>query len=351
MKPRRYQVTESLGKTQADLLAVRRSWSNCIGHRFGPAIFAFAVTSGTRSTPAIAQPMAAPRSSSQATPTGRSIEDWTYYGLSKWHVDKRDPDRSIPTAQQRDANPLEYGYFLMDVSDLAEGAIKRGNHLEAIKYYKTLTKAVPERAVSYRKVCISYQALGDWQSALTYCAIALTRAGTLVEDFERYARITLDMKPTFTPQDGEQLDAVAEHLRAQFPKATLADEMVCETGLKLQDNKRMKQCTDRLAASAPKNARTLTYQWAYALQRGDAREARQIIDKARQQGVPAAAVQNMVEGTDRYINSTHWSWLRNRTTWVGLILLVFAGWVFRSVSARRRLNAETTKIAQASQSL
>ncbi len=351
MKPQRYQETSSLDETNTksaesyELAAMRCRKSNWIGRcGFSPAILVFVTGLAIWPTPAIGQPMAAPR----PPPSSNSIGDWIYHGLSKWPVDRRDPDGSIPTPQQRDANPLEYGYFLMDVSDLAEGALKRGNHLEAIKYYKTLTKAVPERAVSYRKVCISYQALGDWQSALTYCAVALTRAGTLVEDFERYARITLDMKPTFTAQDGEQLDAVASHLRSQFPKATLADEIVCETGLKLQDNKRMKQCTDSLAASAPKSARTLTYQWAFALQRGDTRAAHQIIDSARQLGVPTAAVQNMVDGTDKYLSSTRWRWVRNQTTWVGLILLVFVGWVFRSVFVRRRQGTNTTKIAQAS---
>ena len=127
------------------------------------------------------------------TATSKPQDAWTYYGLSKWHVDKREPVRSIPSPQQRDRNPLEFGYFLMDVSDLAEAALKRGNHAEAIVYFKTLAAAVPENAVSYRKICKSYQALEDWQDALVYCKEALTKQATFVGDFTRYADIMLRM--------------------------------------------------------------------------------------------------------------------------------------------------------------
>lgn len=259
---------------------------------------------------------------------------WTYYGLSKWHIDKRDPERSIPSPEQRDANPIEFGYFLMDVSDLAELAVKHNNHVEAITYFKMLAKAVPEKAVSYRKVCISYQALGDWQNALAFCKEALSKEGTFVEDFSRYSQIMLQMKPNFTSEDGADLDGVAEHLRAQMPDDTLADEITCDVGLKLQDNNRMRDCTAWLAAKAPDSAKTLTYQWAYALQRGDMAAARSIIDKAKRLSVSPAVIRTLEGGMVKFKHSDRLGWLHNR--WVRLGVLTLALGILAVSFARRR---------------
>jgi tetratricopeptide (TPR) repeat protein len=269
--------------------------------------------------------------------------EWTYYGLSKWHIDKRDPERSIPSSEQRDANPIEFGYFLMDVSDLAEFAIQRKNYAESVPYYKTLIKAVPDRAVSYRKVCISYQVLGDWQNALSYCKEALSKEGTFVEDFARYAQIALQMKPNFTSQDGADLDAVAEHLRGQMSSDdTLADEIICDVGLKLQDNNRMKECTARLAVKAPDATKTLTYQWAYALQRGDPAAARKIIDKAKHLPVPPAVIRNLEEGVSKFTRAHRLDWVQNRWVRLGALMLVLLGIFGVSRLTRRRRLVVTT---------
>jgi tetratricopeptide (TPR) repeat protein len=261
---------------------------------------------------------------------------WTYYGLSKWHVDKRDPERSVPSAQQRDANPLEFGYFLMDVSDLAEAALKRNDHKEAVVYFKTLVKAVPERAVSYRKACASYQALGDLQNASAFCKSALLKEGAYVQDFAQFALILLQMKPTFTMQDATDLDAVVEHLRAQLPKDSMADEIACDIALKLQDSERFEACTNHLRSIAPDSAKTLTFEWAYALQRGDTKAAEQIIRKAKQVGVPPTVVQNLEAGLAKFSKLRRWAWLSNRSVQFGVGLSAAALAILGAILAKRR---------------
>jgi tetratricopeptide (TPR) repeat protein len=259
------------------------------------------------------------------------------YGLSKWHIDRRDPERSIPSPAQRDANPVEFGYFLMDVSDVAEAAIKRGNHAEAIVYFKTLAQAVPEKAVSYRKVCISYQALHDWQNAAAYCKEALSKEGTMVEDFSRYAEILLTMKPAFTEQDGGELDTVVQHLRAELPKDTLPDEIACDVGLKLKDNARMQECTQRLIALAPDNGKTITYQWAYALQVGNVPEARRMIAKARQLSLSPQTITTLEKGLHNYSRSQYLDWLYNKNLRIGIFLAALAAVGIAALLKRRRL--------------
>lgn len=261
---------------------------------------------------------------------------WTYYGLSKWHIDKREPERSVPSPQQRDANPLEFGYFLMDVSDLAEAALKRNDHKEAVVYFKTLVKAVPERAVSYRKACVSYQALGDWQNTIAFCKAALSKEGAYVQDFAQFALILLQMKPTFTMQDATDLDAVVEHLHTQLPKDSMADEIACDVALKLQDSKRFEACTNHLRSIAPDSAKTLTFEWAYALQRGDTKAANQIIQKAKEVGVPPTVVQNLEVGLAKFSKLRRWAWLRNRSVQFGIGLSVAALAVLGAILAKRR---------------
>jgi len=285
---------------------------------------------------------------SSGGPTPEASSDpsaaWTYYGLSKWHVDKRDPERSVPTPEQRDANPLEFGYFLMDVSDLAEAALKLNDHKEAVVYFKTLAKAVPERAVSYRKACASYQALGDWQNASSFCKTALLKEGAYVQDFAQFALILLQMKPTFTLQDATDLDAVVEHLRAQLPKDnSMADEIACDVALKLQDNKRFEACTNRLRANSPDSAKTLTFEWAYALQRGDIKAAKQIIKKAKQVGAPPTVVRNLEEGLAKFSKSRRWSWLRNRSVQFGIGISVAALAILGAILAKRRRYSLATR--------
>jgi hypothetical protein len=288
----------------------------------------------TWSRPVIAQTTAAPRPTPSSEPN--------IAGLSKWPVDRNNPESSIPTPEQRDTSPLEFGYFLMDVSDLAEAMLKRGRYLDAIKYFKTLAKAVPDRAVSFRKICKSYQALGEWQNALNYCGIALSRLGVLDEDFERFARIALDMKPGLTQRDGQDLDAVAQHLRTQLPQSTLADEITCETGLKLKDNRRLKDCTDRLTVSAPNDPKTFTFRWAFALQRGDAVAARHILEEAKRKAIPPKMIRNMEEATVKYASSMRWRWLSSRPVLLGAVLLILIAGVAASLVMRRRQTATTS---------
>lgn len=294
---------------------------------------------GFWSSAAVAQSSTGPTPNASNDPSA----EWTYYGLSQWHVDKRDPERSVPTPEQRDANPLEFGYFLMDVSDLAELALKRNDHKEAVVYFKTLVKAVPERAVSYRKACASYQVLGDWQNAIAFCKATLLKEGAYVQDFARFALLLLQMKPTFTVQDAVELDAVVEHLRTQMPNDGMADEIACDVALKLQDNKRLEACTNRLRVSAPDSAKTLTYEWAYALQRGDARAAQRIIQKAKQLGVPPTVIQNLEAGLTKFSQSRRWNWLRNRSAQLGIALSVAALAVMGAILARRRRFAAATR--------
>ena len=58
--------------------------------------------------------------------------------------------------------------------------------------FGALAKAVPDRSVSYGKMCAAYEALGERDHGLESCRDALGRQGVRVEDFSRYVRLLLD---------------------------------------------------------------------------------------------------------------------------------------------------------------
>ncbi len=255
------------------------------------ACFTLTVCVSTVPAAAWAQPIAAPRDEPKEEVRPQ---------LSKWTIHDLDPVRSIPTPEQRDADPLQYGYFLMDLSDRAEAAIRVGKHKKAIPYFEAMAKAVPNRSVSYAKLCTCYSAMSDWKNAEEQCATALEKEGVTVEDFLRYAQILLEKKADFSANDAKKLTAVIQHVREQVPNGTLADELECQLGLKLSDAGRLKECTRRLAAAAPNDSKTLTYKWSYALLRGDTAEAKRIIEHARRTAaLPPMALSRMEESTRR----------------------------------------------------
>jgi tetratricopeptide (TPR) repeat protein len=281
----------------------------------------------TASAGAWAQPIAAPR---------YEPKEVVPQQLSKWTIFDPDPVRSLPSPEQRDADPLQFGYFLMDLSDRAEAAIAAGNHKKAIRYFDTLAKAVPNRAISYAKLCMCYAAIGEWSNAEAQCAIAVEKEGVRVEDFSSYAQILLAKKSDFGSGDVQKLTAVIQHIRQELPKGTLADEIDCQLGLKLDDAKRLDGCTKRLAAAAPNDPKTLTYRWSYALLRGDTGEARRIIEHARRtSAIPQKALEKMEESTRRS-RFTKRGLLRSSWLLAASVVLLGVGCLGYLIAIRRR---------------
>ena len=82
----------------------------------------------------------------QAAPAAEAVpaSGW----LSKWHVDREHPEANSPTVKDRNADPLEFGYWLQDLVWKAERAAKSGDHALAAKLYMALATAVPDRAIA-----------------------------------------------------------------------------------------------------------------------------------------------------------------------------------------------------------
>src|SRR5690349_6017232 len=78
---------------------------------------------------------------------------------SKFSIDDAHPERSLPTPEQAMKNPIEMGYLMMDLIARAEAASQRGDHGVAVRYYSAVARAVPDRSISFSKLCTAYEAL------------------------------------------------------------------------------------------------------------------------------------------------------------------------------------------------
>jgi tetratricopeptide (TPR) repeat protein len=217
--------------------------------------------------------------------------------LSKFKIDDKDPSSSVPTAEQRDHDPLEYGYFIMDLGDHAEWAIAKGDHLAAAGFYRALARAVPDTAVGFVKACEQYDFAGDRDKAQEFCAAALTLKGVTVTDYSRYARLALKRK-NLRPADISNLDGVIKHLEADPATRSVGLDIECTLGAREGDQVRLQHCVPQLTAIDSKNPKTLFYQWALAIKKKDFEAAERILIRTKEwAGAPPGQLQQMEQVT------------------------------------------------------
>jgi len=253
-------------------------------------------------------------------------------GMSEWPIDDANPEKSVPSNKQRDTNPLQFGYWRMDIAFKAEQAANRGDKPAAIRYYAALGKAVPDRSFAFVKMCGLYEAEGDRANAVTSCAAALGREGVTADDYAHYFRLVLS--GALDAKSIEDLDAVVTHLRASATSSVLADQLECELGARLSDEKRLAECTKGLALAAPNDAKTISFEWALAMRRGNIAEARTLIGRARDAGMSADGLRRMTEATA----AAEPLWLKALRDWRTLagVLLLAAALVARALLRRGR---------------
>jgi hypothetical protein len=213
--------------------------------------------------------------------------------FSTFRIDDADPSRSLPTPAQANANPLQFGYLLMDLATRAEVAEKHQDWAGAVRYYQALAQAVPGKSVSYGKMCRAYEALGDRTHGLAACRDALAREGVRVDDHTRYVRLLLDHPGPVTAAERDDVTAIIEHLRKDPATAGAADDVQCQLGARVADLRLLEGCVAGLSQTAPRDARTITYQWALALEKRDLERADQLLGQARAAGVNPATVARM----------------------------------------------------------
>jgi hypothetical protein len=218
--------------------------------------------------------------------------------LSKWPIDDEHPEKGIPSEEERNADPMQFGYWLQDLTWKAEAWSKRGDHAAAARHYKVLTLVVPERAVGFVKTCEEYEAAGERDQAVEMCGQALLRDGLTVKDYEHFVHLVLGQPRPLTDKEKAALSQVLGHMREDPAGRDVVDDLECQVGVRDADVAQLKECTAGLQARAPGDARTVTYLWALALTEGKPSEARALLEQAKAAGVAPQELARMSDTTE-----------------------------------------------------
>lgn len=284
----------------------------------GSALVAVAV--GTLASPAHAQgePSAAPSPavSIERIPVDKAPADRkdTHWQLSeKFVINPDDPLSSVPSEADKNSAPMQFGYYVQDLSSEAAYAERKGDNAKAAKLWATLAKAVPDVAVGYRRACRAYEAAGEPDKALVHCSSAINLPGAILDDYMSYSKLML-AKPKLEPTDIAELDAVADHLRkaeGQPDSGNVAERITCQLGVLLADAKRLERCTEALNKSAKGEINTLLFGWNLAMLRGDYGKAKSLLQELKKTSFPPAALRKAEEAT---ADASAW-WRRPLQDW------------------------------------
>ncbi len=257
---------------------------------------------------------------------------------TRFPVHDADPMASVPTPTQRDKDPLEFGYHLMDLTDRAEEAAKQKNFRAAGRYFQALGLAVPDESVAFGKACQAFESAGDREQALEMCQAAIAKHGVRVDDFVRLVRLQLAKPTALLPSEVQDIDSELAHLRSERASATLVERLACELALRLKDDVRLRLCTEALAAVAPEDPQTISFSWALAVEKGDYGKARALIERMRKTDIKPDGLRRMEETTEKAI--PRWRrWIRDwRVVLVASLFVVMVP-VAVMVATRRRLGA------------
>lgn len=218
--------------------------------------------------------------------------------VSEFVIDEEDPESSVPSAEDANRKPLQMGYYLMNLSERADAATARGDHVAAARFWRALGKAVPDRSLSFVRACKAYEAAGDLASAREQCRMALGKGGVTVDDHVRFVQLVLRKPGELTAEEIADIDSIAAHLREQLPKEqgeVAQNLLLCQLGTRVSDAARLRKCTATLQELAPEDPQTVVYQWSLAMLERDYERAHSVLEGATKVKLTSAAMAKMRE--------------------------------------------------------
>jgi hypothetical protein len=249
-----------------------------------------------------------------------------------------EPEIPVPSLQELMADPIGGAEYLLELSNDAERAEKEGDLPRAVKYFTALSKMVPDRALSFAKLCALYQELHERDQALLNCRQATGLQGVKLADYLRY--LSLLVHPSegqaITAADVAEADAVLQHLEQQAATGFEPDLLRCELGLSLSSPERLRECIARLEEKQAPVTQILPFRFSLTLLEKDFGAAERVIARAREAGLPEDAITMMQDELERRdVN-------RPVRIWLALGALVLASGVGAALWRRRRLAPAAT---------
>jgi tetratricopeptide (TPR) repeat protein len=266
---------------------------------------------------------AGPQRSAAAPPVGAVPQPGN---IGTWAIDDKDPESSVPTEAKRNRDPVEFGYWLQDLTAKGQEAAKRGDHEAAVRYFRALVKAVPDRAIGVTRLCDEYEALGEREKAVAACEVALAMDGVTFRDYAHYVKLILAKSSALSSEETAQVRKVFEHLREDPTVVGSIVELECRFAVRISDTDELQRCVVDAKATAPDAPSTLVYEWDLALARGDHAAARQLLESARAKGMNPASIERM-ENEMRAKATSHQLLVLYGTVFVGCAIIAVAAGV------------------------
>lgn len=212
-------------------------------------------------------------------------------------IDHADPESKLPTVEESNRRPLQFGYLLMDLEESAVAARKAGDYERALKHHRALLKLVPERAMAYRAVCADYASLNRHDLAFAACRDALGHEGATVDDAAQLVLLAAKRPGGVDAKELEDARATIAHLAEQDATLTAALELECDLDVQIHDQTGLRECSKKLSARTPNSPRALAFAWRVAMDDRDYPRAREIVKQASK-NTPAGAVDAMTSAID-----------------------------------------------------
>lgn len=188
---------------------------------------------------------------------------------------------------------------MMELADRGEKATKRGDHAAAARYWTAATKAVPDRAYGWARLCDSLDAAGRRADAVVACRRALVSQGTTVGDITHFVHLLLSTDAPLTKSERKEIDVAIGQV-AKEPQAALETEgLRCKLAAHEHEISGLRSCSAKLAAAAPNELRTIWAEWALAVETGDRATAKGLVDRVRatgRNGKIASAMEEIMAG-------------------------------------------------------
>lgn len=234
-----------------------------------------------------------------------------------------------PYAEERSRAPLEFGYFLMDLTARATRAFDAGDYEAAVRYYGALVEAVPDRSAGHTKLCESYVRLGNLNEALRSCRAALGAGGARAVDYLRFVELLLRSEGELGSEERSTIDEILSHLKAQNVELAALSRVECEVAVRTSDETRLEECTRALARIDPENPRTIAYLWSLALLQKNRANAERLLEQARASGMNPEAIDEMQTATAALLDRSGGWWLWAAAGALGSLACVPLMWRFR----------------------
>jgi hypothetical protein len=219
--------------------------------------------------------------------------------LSAFAIDWDDPEANIPSIAARNADALQFGYWLQDVAAEAAKAEKKSDYAYAVKFWRASAKAVPDEAVAFSHACRDYQILEDRDNALLFCSRALNLEGATSADFARFGELTVQKPGPLSDLEAQDMNAAIAHVQKQPDGANLAAVLECQLGVKQDSEALLARCVPVLAKATPNDPHALTFEWALAMKRHDYSEARRVLDHMAKTSLAPSVIGDMRAATDK----------------------------------------------------